>query len=87
MSRNLNIQLTDELRRYVAERTSDNSVYSTPSEYIRDLISHDRESHNEEIASILMDARRTPVTPLESDYIHSERNVFKKKSTARREKT
>lgn len=39
----LNIQLTDELRRYVDGRATDSDVYATPSEYIRDLIRRDRE--------------------------------------------
>ncbi len=42
MSNSLNIQLTTELRRYVDERASDNDVYATPSEFIRDLIRKDR---------------------------------------------
>ena len=33
MSSGLNVQLTDQLRRYVAERVSDKDVYVTPSEY------------------------------------------------------
>ena len=41
MSSSLNVQLTDELRRYVDERASDKDVYATPSEYIRDLIRQD----------------------------------------------
>lgn len=41
MSSSLNVQLTDELRRYVDERASDQDVYATPSEYIRDLIRQD----------------------------------------------
>ena len=41
MSSSLNVQLTDELRRYVDERASDKDVYATPSEYIRDLIRRD----------------------------------------------
>jgi antitoxin ParD1/3/4 len=41
MSSSLNVHLTDELRRYVDERASDNDVYATPSEYIRDLIRQD----------------------------------------------
>jgi antitoxin ParD1/3/4 len=41
MSSSLNVHLTDELRRYVDERASDNDVYATPSEYIRDLIRRD----------------------------------------------
>jgi antitoxin ParD1/3/4 len=41
MSSRLNVQLTDELRRYVDECASDKDVYATPSEYIRDLIRQD----------------------------------------------
>jgi antitoxin ParD1/3/4 len=33
--------LTDALRKYVDERASDNDIYATPSEYIRDLIRQD----------------------------------------------
>ena len=41
LSSSLNVQLTDELRKYVDERASDKDVYATPSEYIRDLIRRD----------------------------------------------
>jgi antitoxin ParD1/3/4 len=41
MSSSLNVSLTDELRRFVDTRASDDDVYSTPSEYIRDLIRRD----------------------------------------------
>ncbi len=44
MSSTLNISLTDELRRFVDMRANDQDVYSTPSEYIRDLIRRDREN-------------------------------------------
>jgi antitoxin ParD1/3/4 len=43
MASSLNVSLTDELRRFVDTRASDQDVYSTPSEYIRDLIRRDRE--------------------------------------------
>jgi antitoxin ParD1/3/4 len=43
MSSSLNVSLTDELRRFVDTRASDQDVYSTPSEYIRDLIRRDME--------------------------------------------
>ncbi len=43
MSSSLNVSLTDELRRFVDARASDKDVYSTPSEYIRDLIRRDME--------------------------------------------
>jgi len=43
MPSTLNVQLTDELRRHVDMRASDNDVYATPSEYIRDLVRRDME--------------------------------------------
>ena len=43
MSSTINIQLTKELRRYVDLRASDSDFYSTPSEYIRDLVRRDME--------------------------------------------
>lgn len=43
MTSSLNIQLTNELRKFVDLRASDKDVYSTPSEYIRDLIRRDME--------------------------------------------
>jgi len=41
LSRSLNVQLTDALRKYVNERASDKDVYATPSEFVRDLIRRD----------------------------------------------
>lgn len=68
MSSTLNIKLTNELRRYVDQRASDEDVYSTPSEYIRDLIRRDMEAQNQmkerEIAAMLVEARRTSIEPL-----------------------
>lgn len=43
MSSSLNVQLTNELRRYIDMRASDDDVYATPSEYIRDLVRRDME--------------------------------------------
>jgi len=43
MPNSLNVTLTGRLRRHVDLRASDNDVYATPSEYIRDLIRRDME--------------------------------------------
>lgn len=43
MASSLNLSLPDELRAYIDSRIGDNSVYSTPSEYLRDLIRRDME--------------------------------------------
>lgn len=44
MASSLNLSLTDELREFINSRTGDADVYSTPSEYLRDLIRRDMES-------------------------------------------
>ena len=43
MASTLNIQLTDELRRHLDMRVSDDDIFATPSEYICDLVRHDME--------------------------------------------
>lgn len=41
MASSLNLSLTDELRMFVDKRAGDTGLYSTPSEYVRDLIRKD----------------------------------------------
>lgn len=84
MASTINIQLTDQLRRFVDSRTSDYDVYSTPSEYLRDLIRRDMATHrgSEEvhIAELLMDARNSPATPYRRDFFAQERARLKKRN-------
>lgn len=42
-SKTLNLALTEELRRFVQSQAGENTLYSTPSEYVRDLIRHEKE--------------------------------------------
>jgi len=49
----LHVNLPDELRRFVDQRTSGKEIYSTPSEYVRDLIRRDMQD-----AKIAMDVLR-----------------------------
>lgn len=43
MASSLNISLTDQLRAFVDRKSGDQSLYATPSEYLRDLIRRDME--------------------------------------------
>ena len=43
MTKSINLNLTDALRRHVDARAGGDDVYATPSEYIRDLIRRDME--------------------------------------------
>lgn len=38
MANSLNLSLTDELRAFVDKNSGDGTLYSTPSEFVRDLI-------------------------------------------------
>jgi antitoxin ParD1/3/4 len=38
MSSSLNLSLTDELREFVDQNSGDGTMYSTPSEFVRDLL-------------------------------------------------
>lgn len=41
--KSINVPLTDEMKSFVSEQAGDGTMYSTPSEYVRDLIRHDQE--------------------------------------------
>ena len=39
----LNIALTDEMKKFVNSQSGNGTLYATPSEYVRDLIRHERD--------------------------------------------
>jgi antitoxin ParD1/3/4 len=43
MSNSLNLSLTDELKRFIQSQLGEGTLFSTPSEYVRDLIRHEKE--------------------------------------------
>ena len=47
MTSSLHVSLPDEMRAYVDLRTNGKTRYSTPSEYVRDLIRRDMETEQE----------------------------------------
>ena len=46
MAKALNVSLTEPLREFVDKRTGDDSVFATPSEYMRALIRKDMEEQH-----------------------------------------
>jgi antitoxin ParD1/3/4 len=38
MANSLNLSLTDELRAFIDQNTGDGTLYSTPSEFVRDVL-------------------------------------------------
>jgi antitoxin ParD1/3/4 len=43
MARSINLSLTDELRAFLDQNSGDGTLYSTPSEFVRDLIREKKE--------------------------------------------
>lgn len=88
MATSLNIQLTNELRRFVDERASDNDVYATPSEYVRDLIRRDMENRHraedEDVAKMLVESLNSPIKPWRKDFFDRERRALREQSSSRR---
>ena len=65
----LNIALTDEMKKFVASQSGNGTLYSTPSEYVRDLIRHERD-HLEATAI------RNAIIEGYSDVIHGRIHEF-----------
>ncbi len=76
MASTINIQLTDQLRRFVDSRTSDFDVYSTPSEYLRDLIRRDMEqrkrSYDVAVAEILLASTKEKPVAMGKDFFKKQ---------------
>lgn len=43
LSNSLNLALTDELKKFIQSQSGEGTLFSTPSEYVRDLIRHEKE--------------------------------------------
>ena len=50
MPSSLNLSLTDELRKFIDENSGDGTLYSTPSEFVRDILR--RHKSQQEAASV-----------------------------------
>lgn len=43
MSNSLNLSLTDELKKFIYNQSGEGTLFSTPSEFVRELIRHEKE--------------------------------------------
>ena len=43
MPSSINLSLTDELRKFVQEKSGDGTLYATPSEFVRDVLRRHKE--------------------------------------------
>jgi antitoxin ParD1/3/4 len=82
----MNISLPESLRSYVESRV-ESGAYSTPSEFVRDLIRRDREQ--EEIEQKLLEGLKSPAVPMGKDFWKEVRRTAhaRAKSPSRPRKT
>ena len=79
MAEGVNVRFTGELQRFIQERTGDSGLYSSASEYIRDLVRRDylreeqrkRHSLRNELRPG-MEASESEFEPLDVDSLLSE---------------
>lgn len=71
MPSSLHVSLPDEMQAYVDERTNGKSRYSTPSEYVRDLIRRDMEVEQER-QYVLSELRKSAEEIARGELISSE---------------
>ena len=56
MANSLNLSLTDELKKFIQQNSGEGTLFSTPSEYVRDLIRADLDRQKAaEIRSKILD--------------------------------
>lgn len=70
MTDTINIQLTGELKKLVDTRTGKSGLYTTPYEYVSNLIRRDikeNEQYEREVAEMLLKARSSSILPYDAD--------------------
>lgn len=90
----VNVQFNDQLRRHIDLRTSEYDVYSTPSEYIRDLVRRDMEqckkSIDHEIAEMLLasvNSKGKPIPYNSKTFVEDRMKALKKRKNAHKKDT
>jgi antitoxin ParD1/3/4 len=76
----MNISLPESLRTYVESRV-ESGAYSTPSEFVRDLIRRDREQ--EEIEQKLLESLQSPAVPVGKNFWKDVRRIAHAKASSR----
>lgn len=83
----LHVSLSDEMRTYVDQQVQ-GGAYHNHSEYIRDLIRHDRERRDRErVDALLLEGLRSgEATPLTSDDWREIRETVRERFESRRDR-
>jgi antitoxin ParD1/3/4 len=79
MATTLNLSLTDELRSFVDSQSGDGTMYSTPSEFVRDLIRrHKQQLEAERLRAGVIEGLQDAVAGRVRPFKGSVRDLIKK---------
>jgi len=69
MAEGVNVRFAGELQRFIQHRISTSGLYSSASEYIRDLVRHDYEREEKRKWTWLRDELKAGVAAEESEFV------------------
>jgi antitoxin ParD1/3/4 len=85
MAEGVNVRFSGELQRFIQERTGDTGIYSSASEYIRDLVRHDYEREEERKWLQLRYELKSGLEASESEFEKLDMEDLIREAKARRE--
>jgi antitoxin ParD1/3/4 len=83
MAEGINVRFAGNLRQFIHQRVSGSGLYSSASEYIRDLVRRDYELEEERKSAWLRDELRTGVAADESQFVPLDGAALLTKAKAR----
>jgi antitoxin ParD1/3/4 len=69
MSQGVNVRFAGNLQRFISKKTGEGGLYSSASEYIRDLVRRDYESEEHRLVGKLLDELRPGATAKPAEFV------------------
>lgn len=83
------LRLNAVLAKHIARQVGEDGSYDTASEFIRDLIRKDmgnkQQSNEYAVATMLMAAENSPMSPLEDDFIDKEIELLETRANSQKD--
>ena len=84
MAEGINVRFAGTLQQFIHQRVSDSGLYSSASEYIRDLVRRDFEKENEKKSEWLRGQLRAGALAAESEFVPLDADTLIQKAKARK---
>lgn len=84
MAEGINVRFAGTLQQFIHQRVSDSGLYSSASEYIRDLVRRDFEKENEKKSEWLRGQLQAGALAAESEFVHLDADTLIQKAKARK---